>query len=142
MRDGNGGELNPMRNIVNLTELWGCPPASVIRKDSTFAKDIIKLFDANYDITDNYIDIPNVYNQAKPTDCNFEIATSNLGQQLRLYRTNDVVGPKVLFYAYDRKQDAKMVEIRKLITDFFKQQLGFSDKSIIMIEKKRNRFLL
>jgi hypothetical protein len=59
------------------------------------------LFHANYEITDNYIDIPNVYNQAKPKDCNFEIATSNLGQQLRLYRTNDVVGPKVLLYAYD-----------------------------------------
>ena len=50
---------------------------------------------------DNYLDIPKVYNQAKPTDCRFEIATSNLAQQLRLYRTNDIVGPKVIFYAYD-----------------------------------------
>ena len=64
-------------------------------------KDLISLFRANAHIMDNYLDIPKVYNQAKPTDCRFEIATSNLAQQLRLYRTNDIVGPKVIFYAYD-----------------------------------------
>jgi len=90
-----------MRKIVNITELWGSKPAEGIKKDSKFAKDIINLFRDNFDLKSNYIDIPKVYNQAKPTDCNFEIVTSNLGQQLRLYRDNDVVGPKVLFYFYD-----------------------------------------
>ena len=63
---------------------------------------------------DNYLDIPKVYNQAKPTDCRFEIATSNLAQQLRLYRTNDIVGPKVIFYAYDSSKDKIMEGTRRL----------------------------
>jgi len=42
-----------------------------------------------------------VYNQVKPTDCNLEVATSNLAQQLRMQCSNDIVGPKVLFYAFD-----------------------------------------
>ena len=76
--------------------------------------DLIKLFRANSDITGNYIDIPSVYNQALPRDCSFEIATSNMAQQLRLYRTNDIVGHKFIFYANDRSKDNIMKETRKL----------------------------
>jgi hypothetical protein len=63
-----------------------------------------------------------------------EIATSNLAQQLRLYRTNDVVGPKVLFYAYDSARDKSMAGTRKLFTEFAKKQLGFSNEEIVMID--------
>ena len=63
-----------------------------------------------------------------------EIVASRLAQQLRLYRTNDVVGPKLLLYAFDSKKDKTMAGTRKLIIKFFKKHLGFSDESIIMIE--------
>jgi len=87
-----------------------------VRNNTKFVLDVINLFRANADITGNYIDIPKVYNQAKPTDCSFEIATSNLAQQLRLYRTNDIVGPRVLFYAYDNSKDKTMAGTRRLFT--------------------------
>jgi len=63
-----------------------------------------------------------------------EISASNLAQQLRLYRTNDVVGPKVLFYAFDSSKNEAMAGTRRLFTDFFKKHLGFSDEEIIMID--------
>jgi hypothetical protein len=63
-----------------------------------------------------------------------EIATSNLAQQLRLYRTNDVVGPKLLLYAFNSAEDKTMAETRKLCIEFFKKHLGFSDESIFMID--------
>ena len=59
--------------IVYLNELLGYNSTAVIDKDSKFAKDIIDLFKANYDLTSYYIDIPNFYNLAKPKD-----ATSKL----------------------------------------------------------------
>ncbi len=96
--------------------------------------DLFKLFRANADITRNYIDIPSVYNQALPRDCSFEIATSNMAQQLRLYRTNDIVGHKFIFYAYDSSKDKIMEGTRRLFIQFVKKHLGFSDDSIIMID--------
>ena len=109
--------------------------------------DIVNLFRANAHIMNNYFEIPKVFSQVKPSDCSFESATSHLAQQLRLYRTNDVVGPKVLFYAYDSKKNEKMKETRELFFQFFKDYLGFSDDSIIKIELKEilcviNTFLL
>jgi len=77
-----------------------------------------------------------VYNQVKPTDCNLEIATSNLSQRLRLQRTNDVVGPKVLFYAYDASKDKAMAGTRKRFIEFVKKHLGFSDEEIVMIDQR------
>ena len=96
--------------------------------------DIVNLFRANAHIKDNYIDIPKVFSQVKPSDCSFESVTSNLAQSLRLYRTNNVVGPKVLFYAYDDRKNETMKETRELFFKFFKEHLGFSDDSIIKIE--------
>jgi hypothetical protein len=51
-----------------------------VRNNTKFVLDVMKVFRANADVAGNYIDIPKVYNQAKPTDCSFEIATSNLAQ--------------------------------------------------------------
>ena len=67
-----------------------------------------------------------------PTDCHFEIATSKIGQQLRLYRTNELVGTKFLFYAYDSTKNEMMAGTRKLFTDFFIKHFGFSDDNIVM----------
>jgi hypothetical protein len=96
--------------------------------------DIVNLFRANAHIKNNYIDIPKVFNQVKPSDCSFESKTSNLAQSLRLHRTNDVVGPRVLFYAYDSEKNETMKKTRELFFKFLREHLGFSDDSIIMID--------
>ena len=96
--------------------------------------DIINLFRANAHVKDNYIDIPNVLNQVKPSDCSFESTTSHLAQKLRLYRTNDEVGPKVLFYVVNSKKNETMKETREIVFKFFKDHLGFSKDFIIEID--------
>lgn len=136
--DGRGKieEETKMQEIVNFCFIYGSKQKSGIKANSKFVSDIINLYRDNADITGNYVDVPVVYNQVKRTDCNFEVAASNLAQQLRLQRTNDVVGPKVLFYAYDSEKNKEMADTRKLFTEFMKKNLGFSDEQIIMIDQK------
>jgi len=101
-----------LEGVCNFCFTYGSTQGSGIKADSKFVKDIINLFRDNSDITGNYVDIPMVYNQVKPTDCNLEISFSNLAQQLRLQRTNDVVGPKFLFYAYNSRRNEAMAGTR------------------------------
>jgi hypothetical protein len=102
------------KSIINFCLVYGCGHGGEIASDSKFIYDIIALFRANFHAVGNYIDIPSVYNQVEDTDCNFEIATSNLGQQLKLQRANDVVGPKIILYAFDQSRDKAMAETRRL----------------------------
>ena len=97
MEESKGTLTKPL--IENYTEVWGCSAGE--NCDPKFTDDIINLYRTNADTKANYDDIPKVYSLVKGIDCNLEIVTSNLAQQLRLHRTNDVIGPKVLFYAYD-----------------------------------------
>lgn len=125
-----------MQTVCNFCFIYGCRQGEGIRADSKFVKDIIDLFRDNSDIKENYVDIPMVYNQVKPTDCNLELATSNLAQQLRMQSTYDIVGSKVLLYAFDSEKNQTMAGTRKLFTEFVKEHLGFSDEQIIMIDQK------
>jgi len=95
--------------------VFGCSPGLGIKSDSKYTLDIAKLFNNNAHAIYNSIILPKVFNQVKPTDCMLEIATSNLAQQLRIYRTNDVVGHKLLLYAFDSAKNKAMSGTRKLL---------------------------
>ena len=119
---------------MNWCFVYGCDPGAGVNAKTKFAEDIIRVFRVNSDISDNYIDIPRVFSQVKTTDCKLEIATSNLAQQLRLYRTCDVVGPKVLLYGFDSKRNETMAGTRRLFIEFAQKHLGFSDEQVILID--------
>ena len=70
-------------------------------------------------------------------DASFESVSSNLAQELRLFRQNDVVGKKVVLYVFDPDWNEVMEGARKVTFEFFKSQLGFSEENFIFVDKSQ-----
>ena len=68
------------------------------------------------------------------SDAPFECVSSNLARKVKLCRQDTVVGPKRLIYAIDFTDKTKD-SVRKLIKDFFKDELGFEESEIHFIDR-------
>jgi len=94
--------------------------------------DISRLSRREAHLDEDFIDIPEVFSKVINSDANFETTTHNCAQKLRIYFQKQIVGHKLLLYAYDPdKKDYE--ESRKRLFDFFKDKLGFNDDEIIRI---------
>ena len=61
--------------------------------------------------------------------------TNNTTQDLRLFRQDDVVGQKMLIYAYDEKLNDEFKQSRLITHAFFTQVLGFKKEEFIRINR-------
>ena len=78
-----------------------------------------------------------MYSNVKSSDAKFEVVTSVMAKKLVLERENDLVGHKRLIYVFDRHSEITE-PTRKVIVDFFKKSLGFTDDQIILFERFEN----
>jgi hypothetical protein len=56
---------------------------------------------SNFHIENGYIDLPKALSYVVSSDANFESITSNLAQEVRIFRQDTVVGHKMLIYGYE-----------------------------------------
>ena len=103
--------------------MYGCKPDDVVKADTKFANDLIRLLFRNFDLSNGKLRIPQVFNQILSTDATFEIATCVLSNQLIISRQDDVIGHRFLVYAYDKKKDKEMKLIRDQVIKFFTERL-------------------
>jgi hypothetical protein len=75
-----------------------------------------------------------VYSKVISSDAKIESVTCNEARKLFLERQDDLVGHKRIVYTIDRA-DTSREATRKVIIDFFKTYLGFTDKEIIFVDR-------
>ena len=92
----------------------------------------------NFDPEKGIIVLPDTYSKIVSSDAVFEIVQCVEAKKLLLERQDDVIGHRMMIYTID-KADKKREPIRKIIIEFFKQELGFKDGDIIFVD--RNEFI-
>lgn len=78
------------------------------------------MFIKNFEPEEGYIDIPSAFSKVISDDANFESVSSNLAQELRLYRQNETVGKKLVVCALKDTLNEQNEAIIKIAFDFFK----------------------
>ena len=79
--------------------------------------------------------LPDVFKKVLSNDAKFETVSSNLAKPLLLRRQDNLVGHKRIIFAIDKaNQSPEATNIRKVITDSFKNIIGFEDKEILFID--------
>ena len=102
--------------------------------ETAFAQDFITLMMSQFDVTNGSIDIPLAFNSIISTDAKVETTTSNLSQELRLFRQDDVVGSKMLIFATKPGNTTDEDQERlTFVQSFFKRNLGFKDEEIVVV---------
>lgn len=93
------------------------------------------MFSACFHIKEGSIDIPASFSQVISSDANFESITSDMAQELRLFRKDNVVANRMLIFVADGSplSDTKF-EITK---DFFREELGFHETEMIKIQRSQ-----
>ena len=80
-----------------------------------------------------------MFKKVLSNDAKFETVSSNLAKPLLIRREDNLVGHKRLIIAIDKaNQSPEATNMRKVITDSFKNIIGFEDKEILFID--RNEF--
>lgn len=72
--------------ITNFTFSFGCSPGMGVGAATKYAQNFIELFTASFHITEGSIVIPASFSQVISSDANFESITSDMAQELRLFR--------------------------------------------------------
>ena len=120
--------------VTNFTFAFGCDPGCGVAADTAFAQNFITLMMNQFDVTNGSIDIPLAFNNIISTDAKIETTTSNLSQELRLFRQDDVVGSKMLIFATSPgKMTDEKQERLTFVQSFFKRKLGFKDEEIVVV---------
>ncbi len=121
------------QKITNFTFSFGCSPGSGVRADTKFAQNFIDLFTDCFHITEGSIDIPTSFSQVISSDANFESITSDMAQELRIFRKDNVVANRMMIFVADGSPESdNRFEITKA---FFMSELGFNDSEIIKIQR-------
>ena len=122
--------------IGNFMFIFGCQPAYGVRADSKFVKNVIDLFAKNFDPEGGHIMLPDCFARVISSDATFETVSSNLSRKLKLRRKDKSVGAKTILYVVDSaKNDNETKEIRAIVSNFFKKNLGFTQAEIIAIDR-------
>ena len=99
-------------------------------------KNVIDLFAKNFDPEGGHIMLPDCFARVISSDATFETVSSNLSRKLKLRRKDKSVGAKTILYVVDSaKNDNETKEIRAIVSNFFKKNLGFTQAEIIAIDR-------
>ena len=131
---GRGYDSKAEKQIGNFIFCFGCQPGFGVAADTMYCKNLIDLFNKNWDTEKHTISIPDIFQKVVSTDAVFETVSCSLSRKLMLMRQDIRVGHKTLIYAYDSTQ-THMETTRKFVFDFFKQTLGFTDDEIFICDK-------
>ncbi len=109
---------------TNFTFVYGCKPGGGVEAATKFVNDLIRLLVRNFSMLNGKLRIPQVFNQILSSDATFEIATCVLSRELVLGREDDIIGHRFLVYAFDKKKDKEMKDVREHVIQFFKKRFG------------------
>ena len=87
-----------------------------------------------FHIKEGCIDIPTAYSNLLSSDANIESSSSEQGQDLRVFRKDDVVGLGMLIFVTDGSLQSKAKF--EIVREFFMNLLGFKNDHIVLLDKK------
>jgi hypothetical protein len=93
-----------------------------------FAQNFIEFFNACFDVKTGSVDIPSSFSDVISADANLESITSDLSQELRISRKDNVVGSRFLIFVSTPSSASN--EKFQIILDFFTETLGFMKSDI------------
>lgn len=67
--------------------------------NTKFVQDVVNVFKREADMDSNSFLVPDVFNKVQSVDANFEMVTSNVGQQMLVAQQNDIANQVVIIVA-------------------------------------------
>jgi hypothetical protein len=125
-----GGSVEIVK-IQNFTFSFGCHPGTGVSATTLFAQNFIEFFNACFDVKTGSVDIPSSFSDVISADANLESITSDLSQELRISRKDNVVGSRFLIFVSTPSSASD--EKFQIILDFFTETLGFMKSDIVRL---------
>ena len=98
-----------VHKLANFTFVFGCKPGFGVYANTSFVADIVSLFKREADLDTNSFLLPEVFSKIQSNDANFEMVTSNVGQQMLVAHQNDIVSQVVVIFA--KPEDEENMDI-------------------------------